>query len=110
MWEAGWFADYPDGDNFMQLLYSPNVSQSNAACYSSPKYDALYKESRLMPDSPDRTHLFERMTRQFEADTPWRLRVAPYRNVLTQPRVIGYKAHPVMYDEWIYVDVEANAR
>ncbi len=110
MWNYGWFADYPDGDNFMQMLYGPNVSQSNAACYSSPKYDALYRQSQLMPDSPERTRLFERMTRQFEADTPWRLRVAPYRNVLTQPRVIGYKAHPVMYDEWIYVDVEANVR
>jgi ABC-type transport system substrate-binding protein len=110
MLDYGWFADYPDGDNFMQLLYGPNVNQSNAACYSSPKYDALYKESQLMPDSPNRTRLFEQMTRQFEADTPWRLRVAPYRNVLTQPRVIGYKAHPVMYDEWIYVDVEANVR
>ncbi len=25
MWGAAWIADYPDGDNFMQLLYGPNT-------------------------------------------------------------------------------------
>ena len=25
MWESSWSADYPDGDNFMQLLYGPNI-------------------------------------------------------------------------------------
>jgi ABC-type transport system substrate-binding protein len=108
MWGYGWQADYPDGDNFMQLLYSPNINQSNVACYASPEYDALYRKSRQLADSPERTALFEQMARQFEADTPWRLRVAPYRNLLAQPRVIGYKAHPVLLGEWIYVDVETR--
>ena len=48
MWSYGWIADYPDGDNFMQLLYGPNINQSNVACYASPKYDVLYKQSQLM--------------------------------------------------------------
>jgi len=110
MWSYGWIADYPDGDNFMQLLYSPNINQSNVACYASPKYDALYKESQLLRDSPERSRLYERMARQFEADTPWRLRVAPYRSMLAQPRVIGYKAHPVLLGEWIYVDIDTKRR
>jgi len=110
MWSYGWIADYPDGDNFVQLLYSPNINQSNVACYASPKYDALYKDSQLMRDSPERSQLFERMARQFEADTPWRLGVAPYRSMLAQPRVIGYKAHPVLLGEWIYVDIDTKVR
>ena len=110
MWSYGWIADYPDGDNFMQLLYSPNINQSNVSCYASPKYDALYKDSQLLRDSPERSRLYERMARQFEADTPWRLRVAPYRSMLAQPRVIGYKAHPVLLGEWIYVDIDTKRR
>ena len=35
-----WIADYPDGDNFMQLLYGPNTGQSNNACYESKAFDA----------------------------------------------------------------------
>ena len=107
MWSYGWIADYPDADNFVQLLYSGNINQSNVACYASTKFDALYERSRALPDSPERTKLFEQMTRQFEVDAPWRLRVAPYRNVLVQPRVVGFKAHPVLLAEWIYTDLAA---
>ncbi|HSC23522.1 MAG TPA: ABC transporter substrate-binding protein [Casimicrobiaceae bacterium] len=106
MWSYGWIADYPDADNFMQLLYGGNVGQSNVACYKSPTYDALYEQSRLMPDSPARDRLYEQMTRQFEADTPWRLGTAPYQNSLVRARVVGYKAHPVLLADWIYVDIE----
>jgi ABC-type transport system substrate-binding protein len=90
----------------MQLLYGGNVGQSNVSCYKSPTYDALYEKSRLMPDSPNRNNLFEQMTRQFETDTPWRLGTATYQNTLAQPRVVGYKAHPVLLADWIYVDID----
>ena len=108
MWSYGWIADYPDGDNFMQLLYGGNVGQSNVACYRSPTYDALYERSRLMPDSAARNQLFEQMTRQFEADSPWRLGTASYQNTLITPRVIGYKPHPVLLADWIYVDIDKS--
>jgi len=108
LWSYGWIADYPDGDNFMQLLYGGNIGQSNVACYRSPTYDALYEKSRLMPDSPARNQLYEQMTRQFEADTPWRLGTAPYQNTLVHARVIGYKAHPVLLADWMYVDIDTT--
>jgi ABC-type transport system substrate-binding protein len=108
MWSYGWIADYPDGDNFMQLLYGGNVGQSNVACYRSATYDALYEKSRLLPDSPNRDNLYEQMTRQFEADMPWRLGTATYQNTLVQPNVVGYKAHPVLLADWIYVDLETK--
>ena len=110
LWSYGWIADYPDGDNFMQLLYSRNINQSNIACYASPAFDRLYEKSRTLPDSPERTRLYEQMTRQFEVDAPWRLRVAPYKSMLAQPRLVGYKAHPVLLGEWIYTDIDAGVR
>lgn len=105
IWTYGWFADYPDGDNFVQLLYGGNVHQSNAACYASPAYDALYLQSRKLPDSPERTRLYEQMARQVEADAPWRLQVASYRVALAQARVVGHKAHPFLYNDYLYVDL-----
>lgn len=110
MWSYGWIADYPDGDNFMQLLYGGNIHQSNVACYRSPTYDSLYLRSRQLPDSPDRTLLYEQMTKQFEIDSPWRLGVASYQNTLVQRRVIGYKAHPVLLAPWLYVDLDTGTR
>ncbi len=82
---AAWIADYPDGDNFMQLLYGPNSGQSNNACYRSPEYDKRYEKSRLLPHGPERDRLYREMTRIMETDTVWLLTDSRYRNVLLQP-------------------------
>ena len=70
---ASWIADYPDGDNFMQLLYGPNVFQSNNACAKIPEYDKLYEQSVRTPPGPARDKLYQDMTRIIEAYAPWRL-------------------------------------
>ena len=100
-----WSADYPDGDNFMQLLYGPNSQQSNNGCYESKAFDAFYVKSTEMPDSPERNHLFLEMTRQMEVDGAWSLHVSRKRNQLIWPWVQGYKKHPVLNSEFVYMDV-----
>ena len=102
---AAWIADYPDGDNFLQLLYSKNVGESNNACYKSAAFDKLYEQAAVLPDGPERDTLYYEMQKQFEADSPWRLGVSRYRNQLMQPWVIGYKKHPILLAEWMYFDV-----
>ena len=70
MRSAAWIADYPDGDNFMQLLYGPNSGQSNNACYRSPEFDQRYEKSRLLPDGPERNKLYREMTRHHGSAIP----------------------------------------
>jgi oligopeptide transport system substrate-binding protein len=103
---SAWIADYPDGDNFMQLLYGPNSGQSNGACYRSPEYDKRYEKSRAMPHGPERDRLYREMARIVETDTAWLLIDSRYRNVLLQPRVQGFIKHPVMHTEWLYIDLD----
>ena len=93
---AAWIADYPDGDNFMQLLYGPNAYQSNNACYKSAEYDKLYEKSKLMPDSPERNKLYREMTKIMERDTPWIMNDSRYRNTLLHPQVARLQetSHP----------------
>ena len=100
-----WGADYPDGDNFMQLLYGPNSHQSNNGCYESKAFDAFYVKSTQIPDSPERNRLFLEMTRQMEVDGAWSLHVSRERNQLIWPWVQGYKKHPVLNAEFVYLDV-----
>jgi len=106
---SAWIADYPDGDNFMQLLYGPNSGQSNNACYRSPEYDERYEKSRLLPDGPERNRLYREMTRLMEVHTVWMLTDSRYRNALLQPKVVGYKKHPVLNSEWLYIDLESRS-
>jgi oligopeptide transport system substrate-binding protein len=102
---AAWIADYPDGDNFLQLLYGKNIGESNNACYKSPEFDKLYQKAMTLPDGAERDKLYLEMQKQYEADTPWRLGVARYRNQLIHPWVVGYKKHPILLAEWMYFDI-----
>jgi ABC-type transport system substrate-binding protein len=110
MWGAAWIADYPDGDNFMQLLYGPNTGQSNNGCYESKAFDALYVKSRAMPPTaPERSLLFLEMTRQMEVDGAWSLHISRERNQLIRPWVKGYKKHPILNTEFVYMDLEPRS-
>lgn len=106
---SAWIADYPDGDNFMQLLYGPNSGQSNNACYESREYDERYERSRLLPDGPERNRLYREMTRLMETHTVWLLTDSRYRNALLQPHVVGYRKHPVLNSEWLYIDLDPRS-
>ena len=103
---ASWIADYPDADNFVQLLHSKNIHQNNNACATIPEYDRLYEQSVRMPASSERDKLYHEMTKIIETYAPWRLDISRYRNMLAQPQVLGYKKHPILHSEWQYIDVD----
>jgi len=108
--EAAWIADYPDADNFMQLFYGPNRLQSNNSCVEIPEYDALYRQSIRMPAGPERDRVYKKMARLLEYYAPQRLTVSRYRNQLVQPRIEGYRRHPILSSTWQYVDVAPAGR
>lgn len=110
MWGSAWHADYPDADNFLQLLYGPNSGQSNNGCYDSPVFNRLYEMSQKMRDSPERNYLYELMSRQVEYDGAWRFGVTRIRTELVHRGILGFRKHPVMHAEWMYMDIDVPTR
>ncbi len=106
----GWNADYPDGENFMQLLYGPNAGQENAARFKLPEFDRLYEDTRNLPDSPERLGKFRRMTELIIAYAPWRLTHHLTEHDLVQPWVTNYLKHSFQASSWIYADIDAAKR
>jgi len=106
----GWNADYPDADNFMQLLYGPNIGQSNDSRFNLPEFNRLYEQSRKLPDSPERTKLYDRMTDLVVAYAPWKLTHHLLEDHVIQPWVVGYKPHPIRSDIWKYLDIDPGKR
>ncbi len=105
MWGSAWHADYPEGENFLQLLYGPNAGRGNHGCYQSENYDALYRQAMALPPGRARNELYRQMNRQMEADTAWSIHVSRVRNWLVQPWVLGFKKHPIMPSDWQYIDM-----
>jgi peptide/nickel transport system substrate-binding protein len=107
---ASWIADYPDGDDFMQLLYGPNSHQNNNACFQLPAWDRIYEKTRAMPPSAERDRLYRQLWRMAEVNGVWKLHDTRYRNMLVQPQVIGYKKHPILAAEFVYYDLDNGRR
>lgn len=108
MFETNWVADFPDGDNFYQLLYGPNKAGPNYARFNLPAYNQRYERTRAMGDTPERTRLYDEMAQLIHAYTPWVLLTHPISADLQQPWLRNYTRHPVELTNWRYLDVAAH--
>lgn len=103
---SAWIADYPDADNFMQLFYSKNIHVTNNGCFKHPEYDRLYEKTQKMMPGAERDALYRQMSRIIELNMAVMPIYTTYRNVLSQPKVIGYKKHPILSSEWAFIDID----
>jgi ABC-type transport system substrate-binding protein len=110
MFESNWVADFPDGENFYQLLYGPNAGRANYARFDLPAYNQRYEQARLLSDGPARQRLYGEMNQLIHAYNPW----VPLTQVLSadirQPWLKNYKRHPVELTQWRYLDVDVAER
>jgi ABC-type transport system substrate-binding protein len=110
MFESNWIADFPDGDNFYQLLYGPNAGRANYARFNLPAYNERYEKARALADSPQRQQLYFEMNQLIHAYNPW----VPLSHVMSadirQPWLKNYKRHPVEFTNWRYLDVDLAER
>jgi ABC-type transport system substrate-binding protein len=85
----GWLADYPDAENFLFLLYGPNAKYptqgENAANYSNPEYDRLYRIMQTLEDGPEKQKVIDQMVAIVREDSPWAWGYWPYVALAFQP-------------------------
>jgi ABC-type transport system substrate-binding protein len=105
----GWNADYPDAENFMQLLYGPSGPENNAR-FNLPAFNTLYERARTLPDGPERTRLFDRMTELVIAYAPWRMTYHALEDSVRHAWVRNYVLHPMRSEVWAYLDVGERPR
>jgi len=101
----GWNADYPDAENFMQLLYGPSGPENNAR-FDLPEFNRLYEQARTLPDSPARTKLFDRMTQLVIAYAPYRMTYHLLEDSLRHPWISAYVPHPIRSQWWQFIDID----
>jgi ABC-type transport system substrate-binding protein len=110
MWRIGWINAYAEADAFFQLLYGPNIGQTNYARFDLPEYNALYRKSRMLPDGAERNAIYRKLAELIAAYAPWQLGVYPVENTLLQPWLSGYKKHAYWENPWVYLGVDRERR
>ena len=108
MFNYGWIADYPDGENFLQLFTTASIGGANYTLFSLPEYDQLYAKIVTMPDSPERTAIYQRMVHLLWVYNPWRVNLLKQGTVLIQPWLLGYRKHPFSHEPYRYLDIDLS--
>jgi ABC-type transport system substrate-binding protein len=106
----GWIADFPDGENFLQLLWKGSMGQVNYAMFDLPEYNALYERIKRLPDGPERNTLVSRMVKLIVVYAPWMVETFKAQKILVHPWVLGYRKHPFAHQPWKYLDVDLARR
>ena len=102
----GWEADYPDAEDFYQLLYGPNAPPgSNPTGYANPAYDKAYAASRFMPNGPERLAQFRIMNALIADDVPLIVLFDPLKFGITQNWVGNFKRN-LLIQEHMYLSVD----
>lgn len=70
MFSLGWIADYPDPQNFLDVLLH-SESQSNHTNYGNPEVDRLLEEARTERDRERRFELYNQTEQMILDDAPW---------------------------------------
>jgi len=105
----GWGADYPDPENFLDVLYH-SEGQPNLGHYSNPEVDELLEQARTETDVETRLALYHQVEQMIVDDTPDILISQGQDYLLLKPYVKNYPLSPIpLALTWRVVSIERPA-
>jgi oligopeptide transport system substrate-binding protein len=90
----GWCADYPDPENFADVLFHTG-SQQNISHYSNPALDSILDRARLEQDVAKRIQLYQQAEQVIVQDAPALFILHPVSYMLVKPYVKGFVLTPI---------------
>ena len=108
IWQLGGSAAAPDADTWLQSYYGPNAGyKGNRSYFQLAEYDRLYEKARVLPDSPERTQLYQQLTKLIVAYAPAKLQTHRLLTDMWYPWVVGYVRPPMQGNLfWKYLDID----
>lgn len=104
IFSSGWCADYPDPQNFLDILYHSGSRQNNGR-YVNPAVDALLEQARIEADVATRLALYADIERRIVADAPVVFVSHSLQAALVSPDLDGYVLTPMGVRQWHRVAV-----
>ena len=105
IWDAGWAADYPDPENFLDLNFY-SQSNGNDVKYSNPQVDALLVQARTEQDQTRRFQEYDQAEQMILDDAAWIPLFYEQDNLLVKPYVKGYDIVGMIIPIYRYVSIQ----
>jgi oligopeptide transport system substrate-binding protein len=94
LFSGGWCADYPDPQNFADVLFHTGAQQ-NTGHYSNPQVDALLDQASVEKDVSQRIQLYQQAEQILVQDAAALFTMHDVSYVLVKPYVKGYVLTPI---------------
>ncbi len=95
VFDVGWIADYPDPENFVDLLFHSKSEQNNPQ-YSNPQVDSLLEKARGERDPSARLKIYEQVEQTLVDEAPWLPLWHSKSYVLVKSYVKNFKVPPMI--------------
>jgi len=96
LFSFGWEADFPDPENFLEVLFSKRQQgANNDTFYENPRVDALLAQAAPISDLKRRYRLYDQAEKIIVDDAPWAPLYNPVTYVIRQPWVHDYILNPM---------------
>ncbi len=94
MFSGGWCADYPDPENFADVLFHTGAQQ-NTGNYSNPALDNILDQARVEQDVAKRISLYQQAENLIVQDAPALFLMHGISYMLVKPYVKGFVLTPI---------------
>lgn len=94
LFDGGWCADYPDPENFADVLFHTGSGQNNGG-YSNPQLDSILEAARVEPDVTKRIAMYQQAEQMLVDDAAALFTVHHLSYELVKPYVKGYVLTPI---------------
>ena len=94
LFNGGWCADYPDPENFADVLFHTGTQQ-NTGNYSNPKLDQLLEAARTEQDVNKRIQMYQQAEQMIVDDAPVLFTTNSLSYMLVKPYVKGFVLTPI---------------
>ena len=104
MYQLGWIADYPDPQNFLEVLFHSESTQNHGG-YDNPAVDELLDQARGTVNVEERVALYRQAEQLILEDAAWVPLYFGVENWLVKPHVQGFQIPPMKIPKFQYVSI-----
>ena len=111
MFGMAWVGDYPDAENFLQLIYGPNSAPGpNGSNYNNPEFNELFDKATKMLPSPEREALYQNLAQMSAEEAAYLYGVHRTSFVVKQSWLKNYKFSTFNHGHEKYYNIDLKKK
>ena len=111
MFGMAWLGDYPDAENFLQLLWGVNAAPGpNGSNFNDPKFNAEFAKAKNMQPGAERAAIYKKLNQYLSEQVPLIFGVHRTTFVTKHSWFKNYKYSTFNSGNSMYYDVDMNAK